>query len=69
MKTKIAALFLASLLTGCVATSYQKSISVTKDPQENIISTTETESVSQPPNSGSASAPIKFKYLKDWGKD
>jgi hypothetical protein len=52
-----------------VATSYQKSISVTKDPQGNIIYTTETESVNQPPNNGGSSLPIKFKYLKDWWKD
>ncbi len=67
MKIKIiTALFIAPLLTGCVATTYQRSISVTKDANGNIISTTETEGVIQPPNNNNSSMPIKFKYLKDW---
>jgi len=69
MKTKLLPLlFIAPIFAGCVATQYQKSISVTKDADGKIISTTETETVLQPPNSGGSSLPIKFKYLKDWWK-
>ena len=63
MKTKpITLLFLASLLlSGCVATQYQKSVSVTKDADGKVVSTTETESVLQPNQQG---WPIKFEHLK-----
>jgi hypothetical protein len=61
-------LMLLSLLTaplfftGCVATTYTKSISVTKDANGKIISTVETETVTQPHQAG---WPLKFQYLKD----
>ena len=63
MKSKyIALLFIAPLLlSGCVATQYQKSVSVTKDANGNIVSRTETESVIQPNQQG---WPVKFEYLK-----
>jgi hypothetical protein len=55
-------LVLSSLaLTGCVATEYHKSISITKDANGNVISTTETEGVTQPGGSG---YPITFEHLK-----
>jgi hypothetical protein len=60
MKT-ILIIGLAALCSGCVATQYQKSISVTKDATGNIVSTVETESVIQPNQSG---WPVKFEYLK-----
>jgi hypothetical protein len=68
MKSKIIILSLiAPILSGCVATSYQKSISVTRDANGKIISTTETESVMQPAGGGVASSPaMKFQYLKNW---
>ena len=60
-------LFIAPLLSGCVATTYQKTISVTKDADGKILSTTETEGVIQPAGGGvKSSLPIKFQYLKDW---
>jgi len=49
------------LLVGCVATQYQKTVSVTKDADGKIVSTTETESVIQPNQQG---WPIKFEHLK-----
>jgi PBP1b-binding outer membrane lipoprotein LpoB len=63
MKTKsITLLFIAPLLlSGCVATQYQKSVSVTKDASGNIVSSVETESVIQPNQQG---WPVKFEHLK-----
>jgi hypothetical protein len=63
MKTKyLSLLFVASLLfTGCVATTYQKSVSVTKDADGKIVSITETESVVQPNQQG---WPVRFDHLK-----
>lgn len=49
------------LSTGCVQTTYNKSITVTKDAHGNIIQTVETESVTQPGQGW----PIKLKMLKD----
>jgi hypothetical protein len=66
MKIFSALMLVAIVCSGCVATSYQKSIAVTKDANGKIISTTETETVVQPPNTGSQSLPIKFQYMKDW---
>ncbi len=57
-----AALMTLLLFTGCVSTSYNKSIAVTKDSNGKIIQTVETESVTQPNQSG---WPVKFEYLKD----
>ncbi|WP_265945711.1 hypothetical protein [Dechloromonas sp. A34] len=48
-------------LSGCVATTYAKSIAVTKDANGNIIQTVETEGVVQP---GGQGWPVKFQYLK-----
>ena len=63
MKTKrIVLLFIApSMLAGCVATQYQKSVSVTRDATGAIVSRTETETVIQPHQQG---WPVKFEYLK-----
>jgi PBP1b-binding outer membrane lipoprotein LpoB len=62
MKIKSIMLFIAPLLlAGCVNTQYQKSVSVTKDANGNIVSRTETESVMQPNQQG---WPVKFEYLK-----
>lgn len=47
--------------SGCVATTYAKSISVTKDADGKIIQTVETEGVVQP---GGQGWPVKFQYLK-----
>jgi hypothetical protein len=62
-------LSVATLCSGCVATSYERSISVTKDADGKIVSTTETEKVIQPTGGGAVSSlPIKFHYMKDWWK-
>ncbi|MCL7421610.1 MAG: hypothetical protein M8364_11975 [Methylobacter sp.] len=61
MKRKHLSLLAASLLiSGCVATQYEKSIAVTKDANGKIISTTLTERVVQPNQNG---WPVKFEYL------
>jgi hypothetical protein len=61
MKTIIALGTIGIICTGCVATSYQKSISVTKDANGKIIQTVETESVVKPNQQG---WPVQFQYLK-----
>jgi len=67
MKTTLTVISIVTLLTGCIVpTQYSKSISVTKDANGNIISTTETEGVTQPPNNGSGAPPIQFTYLRKW---
>lgn len=48
------------LLSGCVATQYQKSIEVTKDAAGKIVSTRTTESIIQPNQQG---YPVKFELL------
>jgi hypothetical protein len=55
------AIFAVIANTGCVATSYTKSISVTKDADGKILQTVETEGVVQPNQQG---WPLKFSYLK-----
>ncbi len=63
MKKQAVLLFVAPLfLAGCVNTSYQKSVAVTKDANGNTVSRTETESVVQPNQTG---WPVKFEYLMD----
>ncbi len=54
-------LILIILISGCVQTRFEKSISVTKDAQGNIIQTVETETVSQPGNG----IPIKLEKIKN----
>ncbi|HEY4074965.1 MAG TPA: hypothetical protein VGM52_17860 [Herbaspirillum sp.] len=54
-------IFIVLTITGCVSTSYTKSISVTKDADGKILQTVETEGVVQPNQQG---WPLKFKYLK-----
>jgi hypothetical protein len=66
MKAKTLIIALALSLTGCVATQMSRSISVTRDADGKIISTTETETVTQPPNNTSASLPIRFHNLTNW---
>jgi hypothetical protein len=48
-------------LTGCVSTTYHKTIEVTKDANGNITGTRTIESIVQPNQSG---WPVKFDYLK-----
>jgi uncharacterized cupredoxin-like copper-binding protein len=52
---------LGALVSGCVSTTYTKSISVTKDATGNVIQTVETETVMQPNQQG---WPVKFEHLK-----
>jgi hypothetical protein len=66
MKTRTIIIAVALSLTGCVATQMTRSISVTRDADGKIISTTETETVTQPPNCGSSSLPIIFHNLTNW---
>lgn len=47
-------------LTGCVQTQFHKSVTVQKDANGKVTSSSETESVTQP---GSA-WPVHFEYLK-----
>ncbi len=55
-------LFAAPLLiTGCVATTYTKTITVTKDANGVVTGRVETETITQPNQSG---WPVKFEYLK-----
>jgi len=63
MKSKaVLFLFVAPFVfSGCVSTTYTKSVSVTKDANGNITSRTETETVIQPNQTG---WPVKFEYLK-----
>ncbi|HEY1788282.1 MAG TPA: hypothetical protein VGJ73_09015 [Verrucomicrobiae bacterium] len=64
MKTltiKIGLLGLVSLLTGCVSTTYTKTVQVTKDANGNVVSTVVTESIMQPNQTG---WPVHFDYLK-----
>lgn len=61
-KGLIALTVAAGLMSGCVATQYQKSITVTKDANGKIVSTALTESIVQPNQQG---WPVKFEYLKD----
>jgi hypothetical protein len=51
----------ALLASGCVATTYTKSVAVTKDSDGKIIQTVETEGIVQP---GGQGWPVKFEYLK-----
>lgn len=60
MKKAFALFIVSIILSGCVATTYHKSVSVTKDKDGNIISTTVTEGVSQPGQGW----PIKLEHLK-----
>jgi len=65
IKTLILAFVLAAL-AGCVPTQMSRSITVTRDADGKIISTTETETVMQPPNGQSLSHPIKFHDQTNW---
>jgi len=47
---------------GCVATQYEKSFSVTKDANGNVTSTTETERIIQPNQTG---YPMTMEHFKD----
>jgi len=55
--TLLAALF---ALTGCVQTQFQKNVTVVKDAQGNLVSTTITETVIQ----RGQGWPVKFENLK-----
>jgi hypothetical protein len=54
-------LILGTIASGCVSTTYTKTVSVTKDGAGNVIQTVETESVVQPNQQG---WPLKFEHLK-----
>jgi PBP1b-binding outer membrane lipoprotein LpoB len=62
MKTKSIVLLCAMplFLSGCVATSFEKSVVVTKDASGKIVSRIETERVIQPNRQAS---PVSFEYL------
>lgn len=47
--------------SGCVATQYEKSVTVRKDADGKILERVETERVVQP---GQQGWPVKFEYLK-----
>jgi hypothetical protein len=49
------------LLTGCVSTTYTKTIQVTKDADGHVVNTVITESIMQPNQQG---WPVHFEYLK-----
>lgn len=49
------------VLSGCVATHYTKTVQVHKDADGNIVSTTITESVTQPNQQGHE---VEFEYLQ-----
>ena len=61
MKTIIPLLVVLLLTSGCVSTTYHKFVSVTKDKDGNVISTTTVEGVSQPGQDG---WPVKMDLLK-----
>ncbi len=48
-------------VSGCVATQYEKSVTVRKDADGRIVERVETERVVQP---GQQGWPVKFEYLK-----
>jgi len=58
---KIVLLLCAACLSGCVATTYSKSVAVTKDADGKILQTVETEAIVQP---GGQGWPVKFEHLK-----
>ena len=49
------------LASGCVSTTYEKAVTVTKDADGKIIQRVETERVVQPNQSG---WPVHFEHLK-----
>ncbi|MEZ2354789.1 hypothetical protein AB6804_30395 [Caballeronia sp. RCC_10] len=57
----LAACSVSVLFSGCVSTTYTKSVSLRKDADGKIIERIETESVTQPNQSG---WPIKLEHLK-----
>jgi hypothetical protein len=57
----LTALTAAILSSGCVATTYSKSVTVTKDADGKILNTVETEAIVQP---GGQGWPVKFDHLK-----
>jgi len=61
MKSLLVLGLLLVLLGACVTTQFEKSVTVRKDADGNVVETVETESVIQPNQWGTL---VKFKYLK-----
>ena len=59
---RVALLLVVAFVSGCVATTYTKSITVRKDESGRVIETIETETIVQPHQSG---YPVKLEHLKD----
>jgi len=59
---RAALLLVAAFVSGCIATTYTKSITVRKDESGRVIETIETETIVQPNQAG---YPIKLEHLKD----
>jgi len=55
------ALFSSVIFVGCVQSQYSKTVEVTKDASGKVVSTVETETVTQP----GSGYPVKFEHLKD----
>jgi hypothetical protein len=58
----LAGLSLASMLTGCVATTYKHEIAIVRDSDGKVIQTIETEGIEQP--AAGSLPPYKFKHLE-----
>lgn len=55
-----ALLFSLALVSGCVQSTYSKTVTVTKDPDGRVLSIVESETVSQPAHG----YPIKLQLVK-----
>lgn len=68
-KTCLLLTLTAALLASGCASTYSKSIAVTKDANGKVVQTVETETISQP---GRPAMPVKLDHLKgvqpNWGK-
>lgn len=68
-KTCLLLTLTATLLAAGCASTYSKSIAVTKDANGKIVQTVETETISQPAR---PAMPVKLDHLKgvqpNWGK-
>ncbi len=60
MKKIITLLITLLVLIGCVQSQYQKNITVVKDADGHVVTTTISETVIQP----GRGYPVKFKHLK-----
>ena len=65
MKSRLAVVVMVAAplaLSGCVTTTYSKTVSVEKDPEGRILRVVESETVTQPGQSG---WPIKLRLIPD----